>query len=65
MEKLAYKIPEAVQVAPVGKTRLYEALNSGALKAHKQGAHTIIMRDDLETWLRGLPDYEPTPAAAA
>ncbi len=64
MEKLAYKIPEAVQVAPVGKTRLYEALNSGALRAHKQGAHTIIMRDDLEAWLRSLPDYKPAQAAA-
>ena len=64
MDMLAYKIPEAVQVAPVGKTRLYEALNSGALKAHKQGSHTIIMRDDLEAWLRSLPDYEPTKALA-
>ena len=64
MEMLAYKIPEAVQVAPVGKTRLYEALNSGALKAYKQGAHTIIMRDDLLAWLRSLPDYEPAQTAA-
>ena len=64
MEKLAYKIPEAVQVAPVGKTRLYEALNSGALKAHKQGAHTMILRDDLLAWLRSLPDYKPALAAA-
>jgi len=64
MDKLAYKIPEAVLVAPVGKTRLYEAINSGALKAHKQGAHTIIMRDDLDAWLRSLPEYEPAPRAA-
>ena len=64
MEKIAYKIPEVVQIAPVGKTRLYEALNSGALKAHKQGAHTIIMRDDLEAWLRSLPDYKPAQVAA-
>ena len=28
MEMLAYKIPEAVRVAPVGKTRLYEALTA-------------------------------------
>ncbi len=60
MEKLAYKIPEAVQVAPVGKTRLYEAINSRALKAHKQGSHTIIMADDLKAWLRSLPDYQPS-----
>jgi excisionase family DNA binding protein len=65
MEKIAYKIPEAVQVAPVGKTRIYEALNSGALKAHKQGSHTIIMRSDLESWLRAMPKYEPSPKAAA
>ena len=64
MEKIAYKIPEAVQVVPAGKTRLYEALNSGELKAHKQGSHTIIMRDDLEAWLRSLPEYEPAPKAA-
>ena len=64
MEMLAYKIPEAVRVAPVGKTRLYEALNSGSLKAHKQGAHTIILRDDLLAWLRSLPDYQPPQAPA-
>ena len=63
MEKIAYKIPEAVQIAPVGKTRLYEAINGGALKAHKQGSHTFIMRDDLEAWLRSLPEYAPNAAA--
>ena len=64
MDKIAYKITEAVEIAPVGKTRLYEALNSRALKAHKQGSHTLIMHDDLEAWLRSLPDYEPAQAAA-
>ena len=66
--RLAEILLGAVEVAGVplqfGKTRLYEAINSGALKAHKQGAHTIIMHDDLEAWLRSLPEYEPAPKAA-
>ena len=64
MERLAYKITEVPQVAPVCKTKVYEAINSGELRARKKGASTIIMRDDLEAWLRSLPDYKPSQAAA-
>ena len=59
MEKLAYRIPEAVQVASVSKTKLYEAMNSGTLPAHKHGSRTVIMADDLRAWLQALPNYKP------
>lgn len=65
MEKIAYKISELTDVSPFGKTKTYEAINSGALKAHKLGASTIVMHDDLEAWLRSLPEYEPAAQTTA
>ena len=59
MEKIAYRIPELIEAGPVGKTKLYEAINSGALPAHKHGSRTIIMAEDYLAYLRSLPKYEP------
>ncbi len=54
-EKLAYSPKEATEAAPVGKTFLYEAIKSGALKTRKMGRKRLILRDDLAAWLKGLP----------
>jgi hypothetical protein len=58
MEKLAIEIKEAVELAPVGRTKVYAAINSGALKARKYGARTIILTQDFKDWLGSLPEYE-------
>ncbi|HVZ06235.1 helix-turn-helix domain-containing protein [Hyphomicrobium sp.] len=54
-EKLAYSPKEATEAAPVGRTFLYEAIKSGALKTRKLGRKRLILRDDLTAWLKGLP----------
>lgn len=60
IQKLAYSISEAARVAPFCRTRVYEELKAGRLKARKAGRRTLILSDDLAAWLRDLPDYEPS-----
>ena len=42
----------------VGRTRTYEEIKSGRLRARKIGTRTIIVEDDAEDWLRNLPAME-------
>jgi excisionase family DNA binding protein len=43
----------------VGKTKIYQLLNSGELPAVKIGTRTMIAVDAAERWRNGLPDYKP------
>lgn len=54
-EKIAYRPLEVCRAVGVGKTGLYEALKTGELKSRKIGRKRLILRDDLQSWLRGLP----------
>ena len=52
-------IVEACRVAGIGRTTLYEAIANGRLKARKLGQRTIILRSDLQCFLRHLPVISP------
>lgn len=56
-EKLGYTIKEAVEKAPVSRSEMYLAMRRGELRAKKQGRRTIILREDLASYLASLPDY--------
>jgi excisionase family DNA binding protein len=58
---LAYSISEACAVTRAGRTALYEAIQSGALRAVKRGRRTLVLADDLRRYLEGLPAIEPNP----
>lgn len=58
--QLSLSIEEACAITGIGRTNLYKAINSGVLTARKYGKRTIILRDDLDTFLKGLQTY---PAA--
>jgi excisionase family DNA binding protein len=55
MDKLAYRIPEAIQVSGLGRSTLYRQIADGRLKVRKCGAITLITRVDLEQFIEGLP----------
>jgi excisionase family DNA binding protein len=39
----------------IGRTKVYEELNSGRLRGRKIGTRTLISEDDAEAWLQRLP----------
>jgi excisionase family DNA binding protein len=52
---LAHSISDACSSACIGRTALYEAIRSGALRAVKRGRRTLILDDDLRRWVQALP----------
>jgi hypothetical protein len=39
----------------LGRTRVYEEIGAGALRAIKAGRRTLITLEDAQTWLEALP----------
>ncbi len=54
-ERLSLSPEEASALTGIGMTSIRAAAASGALKARKHGARTIIMAEDLKEWLRTMP----------
>ena len=52
--KLAYSIPEFLAAVPIGRTKLYEELKAGRLRAVKVGKRTLIPLCEAEAWLRRM-----------
>lgn len=58
MTLLVYSIPEVCKNTHSGRTTVYKAINDGHLVAHKRGSRTIVFSEDLERWLKSLPEIE-------
>ncbi len=59
MEQLAFTINEAAKSARRSRSGLYEDIQSGRLRAVKNGRSTRILLTDLEKYLAALPSIEP------
>ncbi len=53
---VASSIIETAREVGVGRSRLYEEIAAGRLKARKVGARTIILHADRDKWLANLPE---------
>jgi excisionase family DNA binding protein len=53
--KLAFSVGEAAAAAGVGRTLLFDEIRNRRLAARKVGRRTVILREDLEAWLRSRP----------
>jgi hypothetical protein len=63
MEKLAYSIREVVEAGGGSRSKVYEAINAGKLKARKRGRSTVILAADFAQYLESLPDFPGQVAA--
>jgi excisionase family DNA binding protein len=59
MTAIVYSVPEACEIGRTGRTALYEAIRRGELRAVKRGRRTLILADDLRSWLNDLPAVKP------
>ena len=55
--KISFSIKEVCELTGIGQTKIYDAINQGFLKAKKFGRRTIILKEDLETFLSNLETY--------
>jgi excisionase family DNA binding protein len=64
MTQLSLSIEDAAKSIGCGRVKVYQAINSGALKARKFGKRTIILQSDLEDFLASLQPYPAKNAGA-
>lgn len=54
---ICYTVDQVCKATGIGKTKLYEMLDSGALPAKKLGKRTFILKADLLKFLSSLEPY--------
>jgi hypothetical protein len=53
--KLVFSVDDLDSAGILGKTRFYEEVKAGRLKARKNGGRTQVLTPDLIAYLRALP----------
>jgi excisionase family DNA binding protein len=54
----AFSISEVCAVAAIGRTKVYQAIADGSLKARKCGTRTLVLRNELRDFLTSLPSAD-------
>lgn len=63
-DPLALSIEEVQAATGLGRTKVYEIINSGSLPAKKVGKRTVILRADLDAFLCDLKPYDSKKSLA-
>ena len=56
VKPLAYSIRQVVQLTGISRSKIYELIRDGHLRAVKSGHRTLVLHSDLETYLASLPE---------
>ena len=56
---LAHTIPGVCMAIHAGRSKVYEEISAGRLKARKMGRKTIVLDPDLLDYLNNLPELAP------
>ena len=60
----AMTLPDFCQRYRIGRTKTYEEINAGRLKARKAGRRTIIAEEDAEELIAAQPDHSAADSSA-
>lgn len=55
MPRISMTINDAVAYSGIGRTKLYDLIKEGKLTPRKLGARTLILTEELDAYIRGLP----------
>jgi excisionase family DNA binding protein len=64
-EKRGFTAAEARRYLGIGKSKFFDLLNSGQLKARRDGGRLLFLRSDLDNYLDRLPIRGATDHARA
>lgn len=53
LEPIAYSVNDAIRVSSIGRTRLYQLINSGELEVRRIGRRTLIPATSLRRLIEG------------
>jgi excisionase family DNA binding protein len=56
LHPLAYNVPRAVEMIPIGRTKLYEEIAAGRLKSIKVGTRRLVTHQALQDFLTMLAE---------
>lgn len=54
LDRMAYRVKEAAQVLAISRSRFYELVAAGQIRVLKDGARTLVRRQELEAYLDRL-----------
>jgi excisionase family DNA binding protein len=54
--KLAYSVKELGKLLGISRSKVYQAMKNGELRAVKYGKKTLIMAKDLQVWVDAWPE---------
>ena len=55
MQKIAVTLPEATALSGIGRSSLYKLFNEGKLTPRKSGKRTLILVEELDSYVLSLP----------
>jgi hypothetical protein len=55
MEKIAVTLREATALSGIGRSSLYKLFNQGKLVPRKSGKRTLVLVEELESYVKSLP----------